>query len=304
MVYRTRGRDAGALGYYMAKESIRVYSKLHEGGTGYRLIKTRALVREYEQWERLGTTQRALQTWYRMHIPYNTGWLGRRRSEIAVSFFDGSGDFLSGGAHTEADRQLWNDAFIKASVMIFCVPMWAVLPDRRKLTEDSHWEAREEFLQSFNNVRQEYADLRRKAEASHPVQVIIALTQADSPLCEAEPQSTWITPYLTNPERYLRMLRTSRGVARYLASARAVSSYLYERCESGRDQDASDVVNAEFGGGPPWLVPVTAIDGEELDRVERRGLSLSQRHRLGKPVPAHVELPLLIALVEQCNALA
>ena len=66
----------------------------------------------------------------------------------------------------------------------------------------------------------------------------------------------------------------------------------------------SKLLNLDYGYGAPWLIPVTAIDGAQLARVEASRVSDAERLRIGPPVPAHVELPLLIAMSDQHNALA
>jgi hypothetical protein len=58
-----------------------------------------------------------------------------------------------------------------------------------------------------------------------------------------------------------------------------------------------------FGGNPPWLIPVSAIHSEALDRLEGDYPNPDERPRRAPPVPIHVELPLLVALCEQGNAL-
>ena len=60
------------------------------------------------------------------------------------------------------------------------------------------------------------------------------------------------------------------------------------------------------GGGDPWLLPVTAVDGEHLEFIG--GLTVDVRtnavRRVGDPIPAHAELPLLVAICDRYNALA
>ena len=310
MVYRTHGRDMGALSYYLSKANVRVYGRRYFDGTSdatadekFRPIKSHLLIEEYQRWDRLGTTARTAQMWYRIHLPFRSGWIGRKRSDMEIRFLDGSGDHFQSGIQTEEDRKLWTDAFVEARAIVFCLPMWAAFPEYKALSDDQVVE-REGFLKHFYGVVHTYEELRMASGAEHPVRVIIALTQADSPLCDGNTQRAWITPYVRNPKRYLRQLRTGGGVARYLASARAVSQYLCEICDQTNEQAVSKLLNLDYGCGAPWLIPVTAIDGEQLARVEANRVSDAERLRIGPPVPAHVELPLLIAMSDQHNALA
>jgi hypothetical protein len=59
-----------------------------------------------------------------------------------------------------------------------------------------------------------------------------------------------------------------------------------------------------FGYGLPWIVPVSAVDGNKLEQAEAdREHAPKYRYVGAAPIPAHVELPLLAAMCEHHNAL-
>jgi len=158
-------------------------------------------------------------------------------------------------------------------------------------------------LTSYRELRKEAAKASEKPPAR--VTVIVALTMADDIHCEGESQHSWVQKYLKNADRLLGTLRTGSGVSRYLANARLVSRRLIAACDSPKvDERISNLRKLDFGRGEPWLIPMSALDGHKLLSAERSELPESDRRRLGPPVPAHVELPLLIALSERYNALA
>ncbi|HBL29421.1 MAG TPA: hypothetical protein DD490_21525, partial [Acidobacteria bacterium] len=90
------------------------------------------------------------------------------------------------------------------------------------------------------------------------------------------------------------------GVARYLANARQVSEALHRELAASRDPRVSSISQTlDYRGGRPWLIPLSAVEGTRLDRIERE----KQTGERLAPVPVHAELPLLVALCERYNAL-
>ena len=234
MVYRTHGRDMGALSYYLSRTNVRVYGRRYFDATSdatadekFRPIKSHLLIEEYQRWDRLGTTARTAQMWsshpsavpFRLDRPEALRYgdpvprrLGRPFPERHSN--RGRPQVVDRGLRRgEGDRVLSAD--------VGGVSQYKALSDHDVVE-------REGFLKHFYGVVHTYEELRTASGADHPVRVIIALTQADSPLCDGNTQRAWITPYVRNPKRYLRQLRTGGGVARYLASARAVSQHLCE----------------------------------------------------------------------------
>lgn len=108
---------------------------------------------------------------------------------------------------------------------------------------------------------------------------------------------------MRTPGRYLRKLCTQAGVMRYLNNARQVSDLLAESFAGARQVVSGIPKQLNFNGGPPWIIPMSAIEGKVLDQFEKDKTSLVERQRYGYPVPVHVELPLLMVLCEHHNAL-
>ena len=87
------------------------------------------------------------------------------------------------------------------------------------------------------------------------------------------------------------------------AYARKVSEAVFREFDASHDPRISGIPERiEFGGGRPWFVPLSAIDGATLDSWEQ-GKAKKPRAGLRPPVPVHVELPLLVALCDGHNAL-
>lgn len=318
MVYRTySGLQSGALTYYLERDGIHLFRAA--GGSGLQLditetgaattINRAEFIRKYQTWERLPTTLKGAQQWYRLRLLLRTGWLGRTQSAMDVEFFEGSGEgFFELQATDRADRALWTRAYLHASVMVFCLPIWAAFPSDHLTAED--WHDRDALLRGFEQVVQNYLDMRRREGTKRPVSSILALTMSDDRRSALRTlYDRWISPYLDSPHTYLRQLRTGRGVARYLNNARIVSESLHEEFASARDPRVTAIPQSlDFGRGAPWIVPLSATEGSRLDDLERRFPNPDDPERLEEarrsyPTPVHVELPLLLALCERDNAL-
>jgi hypothetical protein len=259
-------------------------------------------VKKYASWERLPTTIAVAQEWYRLRLRYRTGIFGGERSALDVEFFDGSGEGFFEAARTPENRKLWREGYLKARVMVFCLPIWAAFPGDNLKRED--WQKREELIEGFEQVVQNYTDMRTLNGQTQPVCSILALTQADDRRSGLQAlRDRWIQPYMDSPHTYLRQLRRGSGIARYLANARTVSAALHEEFDAARDPQVAAIPESlEFGRGRPWLIPVSAIEGGLLDSVA--GQPEAERDPAPyPPVPVHVELPLLVALCERDNAL-
>jgi hypothetical protein len=303
MVYRTLdGRHSGALSYYLDQDTVRVYQTRDRKSVARSAIPSE-FVQEYCSWLRLGQTSLAGEQWYRLRLQFRTGLLGRRRSFLDIDFLDGSGESLETGLSSERE-ETWKAAFLDAGIMVFCLPLWAAFPASGDVLSDEDWEFRERVIQGFDAVVRHYRDLREKHRASRPVHSILALTMADDRRSALTTlRNRWITPFLMDPKRHLKNMRTASGVARYLASARKVSEALFREFDASQDPRISGIPERiEFGGGRPWFVPLSAIDGATLDSSEQ-GTEKKTKARLRPPVPVHVELPLLVALCESHNAL-
>jgi hypothetical protein len=303
MVERTSaGVNSGALGYFLEEDATRLFSALDQGAPA-RLETPARFLDNYRRWQRLDTTLAINQKWYLLTLSFRVGWLGHARASLDVEFFDGSGEQFFEALRDERTRPIWHRAYLDARVMVFCLPIWAAFPAADLDAAD--WKERDSLLLGFEQVVENYRDLRRANHPSHPVKSLLALTMADDRRSAlASVRDRWITPYMDAPQRYLPRLRTASGVARYLANARRVSEAVRREFESVQDNRVARIPAAlDFDAGRPWLIPVSAVEGAALAVHEDRGSTLDERRHLASPVPAHVELPLLVALCERDNAL-
>jgi len=300
MVYRTyAGSQSGALTYYL--EGIRLF-RAFKRSDRVQTMNLARFVKKYSSWERLPQTQLDSQQWYRLRLRYRTGILGRECSSLDVEFFDGSGEGFFEAARNFSNRNLWKEGYLNARVMVFCLPLWAAFPGPGLKKKD--WQKQDELLEGFEQVVQNYTDMRSLNKQTRPVCSILALTQADDRRGALTTlYDRWIRPYMDSPYTYLRQLRHGAGVARYLANARRVSEMLHEEFAAARDPRVASIPRSlEFGRGRAWLIPLSAIEGGQLDELDGKSQPDGERPREA-PVPVHVELPLLVALCERDNAL-
>jgi GTPase SAR1 family protein len=300
LVYRSYGEQAGALTPYLDKRKILLSSGTVRDAAQHTPENLVAFVRNYETWQRLGQTLYN-ERWYRYQLPLRTGIVGLTRFEIEVEFFDGSGESFFGVPRSR-NHGTWRDAYLDVQVMVFCLPLWVAFP--KKDLSDKDLEEREQRLEAFAQAVGNYQELRELHRQERPVRSILALTMADDPRSSLTTlRDRWVEPYMRTPGRYLRKLRTQAGVMRYLHNARQVSDWLAESFAGARQVVSSIPKQLNFNGGPPWILPMSAIEGKVLDQFEKDETSLVERQRYGYPVPVHVELPLLMALCEHHNAL-
>jgi hypothetical protein len=298
MVYRTYAKNqAGAMSLFLDK--ARLFQALQREDKARRLSLSE-FGNKYMSWGRLPQTILANQRWYRLRLHYKTGILGGKQSRMDVEFFDGSGEGFFEATRTRGISKLWRDGYLNARVMVFCLPLWVAFPGSRMTAADRR--QRKDILEGFERVVQNYEELRSEGHAEQPVKSILALTMADDPRSALSTlYDKWIAPYLDAPQLYLPKLSRESGIARYLANARRVSEALHQELAASRDPRVSSISQAlDYQGGRPWLIPLSAIEGTLLDRIEREKLQVDDRPA---PVPVHVELPLLVALCERHNAL-
>ncbi|HEX4960923.1 MAG TPA: hypothetical protein VF173_08800, partial [Thermoanaerobaculia bacterium] len=303
MVYRTLdGKRSGALSYYLDRDTVRVY-QTQDRKSAPRSVIPSEFVEVYRSWLRLAQTNLSREQWYRLRLQFRTGLFGRGESFLDIDFLDGSGESFEMGLSAERE-ETWKAAFLDAGIMVFCLPLWVAFPASGDVLTDEDWEFREDVIRGFDAVVRHYRDLREKHHATHPVRSILALTMADDRRSALTTlRNRWITPLLEKPKPHLDAMRTASGVARYLASARKVSEAVLREFDSSQDPRISGLPERiEFGGGRPWFVPLSAIDGATLDSWEQ-GQAKKPKAGLRPPVPVHVELPLLVALCDSHNAL-
>jgi len=308
MVYRTVNiGKAGVLSYYLGDYAPDLWtSELDDPRWLRRSLDD--FINAYRIWDRLPSTTQATQIWYRLRLNFRTGILGGNLSTMDIEFLDGSGEALETGLLNVNLKPLWIQAFREATVMVFCLPIWMMFPDSDKMTQKD-WDDRERGLKGFGRMLTTYKEIRNPKLR---VRTVFVLTQADDPRCALRSlHRRWIKPFIDRAtgqdDRHdiLRAIKRSSGITRYLASAREVSDYLYREFAHVRIQGlVRNPKELNFGAGPPWLVPVTAVDGVELNRITaQKEKTPGHRYQGDPPVPAHVELPLLAAMCEHHNAL-
>lgn len=313
MVYRVLSSElSGAMTQFIERDNVTLFTssigaQITDTGSARPLNRAR-FVEKYEKWLRLPQTQKTDQRWYRLRLPYRTGWLGRKQTAMDVEFFDGSGEGLFQlESLSAAEWKIWEKAYGPATVMVFCLPLWAAFPGSDLTEED--WEVRDALLTGFEQVLTHYKELRRRIQNPR-VASILALTAADDRRSALRTLYTrWIVPYLDSAPNHLAELRKGSGIARYLNNARRVSEALRGEFLSARRPSVSAIPRSlDFGKGLPWIVPLSAIDGTRLDYLEHVYPNPDDPARLREirenyPIPIHVELPLLVALCERENAL-
>ena len=296
MIYRTQATgQSGALSLYLKGGKVQAY-KAESGQERLELISTHKLIQAYRSWTRLSFTQRDHQAWYRLALTFKRGLMGRRPSTLNIDFMDTSGEYRE-MTLSEDSQEEWRDAFLEVRVIAFCLPLWAAFP-ATGLGPADH-QQRERHLQGFDAVVRNYRTLLDYEQRGPRVRSLLLLTMADDRRGDlVELTESWITPYLDNPEAYLHRLQRESGVSRYLANARLVSQRLRKAFQAAPPSVARIPEILDFGRGDPWIVPVSAIEGAALDAAEQSSIRPSS-----EPVPAHVELPLLLALCETHNVL-
>ncbi len=298
MVFRAYSKSqAGAMSLFL--EKVRLFHALQRSDKA-RPLSLGEFGKRYMTWGRLPQTLLSNQAWYRLRLHCRTGLLREKESTLDVEFFDGSGEGFFEAARRRGISEIWRDGYLDAKVMVFCLPLWVAFPGSRMTTADRR--ERNVVLEGFERVVQNYEALRSEGgRENQRVKSILALTMADDPRTALGTlYEKWISPYLASPHSYLPHLQKESGVARYLANARQVSEALHRELAASRDPRVSSISQTlDYRGGRPWLIPLSAVEGTRLDRIERE----KQTGERLAPVPVHAELPLLVALCERYNAL-
>lgn len=304
MVYRIRSTThAGVLSYYMRDLAAELsISDLND--TLRRKLVIPDFLEGYSRMVRLEPTAMETQRWYHLQLNFATGMFGGAESTMNIEFLDGSGEALEMGLAIPLMRKLWEEAYKDATVMIFCLPIWTLFPDGEEMSEDD-WDHRDRWLRGFAKVVTTYQEIRNR---DLKVRSVLVLTMADDRKSALRTlYRRWIKPCIEvrGADTFLNQVRKGSGITRYLSTAREVSQYLYrelKRVEFGGQ--VTDPAQLNFGHGLPWIVPVSALDGEKLLQIEEeRVRNPGYKYRGQPPIPAHVELPLLAAMCEHYNAL-
>jgi hypothetical protein len=292
IVYRTAGSHSGAIAYFTPQVRLWRSPGLN---MPHDKVNVRRFLSAYAQWLRLPTTRREDAVWYRLRLscPAGLKLFKRSRVEMDIDFLDGSGEAFEGAMEGMAD--IWQGAFQDAAIMIFCLPLWVLFPGDLKPEDE---ELRGKLLEGFENVVNKYDQIRNP---SIQVRSILALTMADDRRCALRTlRQRWIESYVDQHRKVLSSIKSRRGVPQYLASARAVSNYLYHELEHAPHLESAIPSRVQFGEEKPWLLPVSAVKGDYLESLEKNG---GTRPGGREPIPAHVEIPLLYALCDRFNAL-
>jgi len=297
MVYRLlAGELSGALSYYLANSDVWEFPFLEQTGKRGRGTKLNQpkFIQNYRRWIELKTTRRTEQKWYCLRLQFRSGLIGTGTSTMDVEFLDGSGEGFEQPL-TNLTLPTWKAAFEDAEIIVFCLPIWAIF--FRNLSKQDEKD-REKFLAGFDAVLTNYLQVKK---AGLKVRTILALTMADDKRFSLRAvKDRWIEPFAQHPDYYLQQMRKRSGASQYLASARAISDYLYQAFDEIGDPELRRIPQRlDLGRGRPYLIPVTALDGAKLNTSK----SDPSKAPSEPPVPIHVELPLLVALCERYNIL-
>jgi hypothetical protein len=200
------------------------------------------------------------------------------------------------GKPSSLSAKVWL-TFEQTRVMVFCLPAWAAFPDHDMT--DQRWAKRQTLLDGFKQVLFNYTQLRRR-HGLRKTRIVVALTQADDEHFALRTlRERWIEAYVDHSDANLERLAQVSGPTRYLAAARAVSDYVRDEFKRVSDLSVRTLPdNLELEGEKPWFIPVTAVNGQTLQNMKSGDSDWP-----GDPVPAHVELPLLLALCDEHNIL-
>jgi hypothetical protein len=301
----------GVLARYLRKNSARLYECSEPNKNKGHFWSLREFNERYKNWIELEPTPPQTAYWYHLLFSARAGLVGHKT--VKITFVDVAGeeyqkDFdLSNPDPTTPHgfrARLWT-TYERARVMVFCLPLWVAFPSAALSAKNArrNWKHRETLWAGFTKVLSNYQKLRdgfsQNGEKTHRTRIVLALTQADDILCGTpDLRKKWIDQYVNHSHAVQARLAKVSGPSRYLASARAASDYV--RDEFGRaDQDIRSLPDdLEIDGEKPWFIPITTMDGATLETVSAGGTQHSE-----PPVPAHVDLPLLLALCDADNIL-
>ena len=249
---------------------------------------------------------------YRLELPYPTGWLGRPVARMQVDLFPTS--LLP--QHTpqpappttplptplpQDERELLR----RTRVLIFAVPFWACLP-RPDVGEEVVAAGREHL----DVLGQQVLAVKEARQGGERASIFLALTLADDERGGLpDLREAWIHRAIEGHRRHANRLRRPQYLLTYLQNARRISEHLHRvlaGAEAGALRSAAPPSSAAAvhelleleGPERTWLLPVSALDARIAEHVAAGGAAPGE-----PPVPAHVELPLLLALCEHAEAL-
>ena len=293
MVQRTQSHHcAGALSYYLDGNRTQLLSAKCRQDPAFR-ERISSYLKEYKNYTRLKQTSLIDQAWYRLELPYKKGFFGKKTDSLNIEFYDGAGEYYESPLD-ENNFGVWEDV-VKSKIIVYCLPLWIIFP-QDQLSEGDKKERRE-YLDAFDKILTNYEDVRKRKKQTHSVFSILALTQADDNRLNknglaGEIKKNWIKEYLDNYQTYTEELKKPHNVLKYIKNTQKVSNLLFQEISKSSSPEISSIVTGLDLGKKPWIIPVSAIQGNNIDsKIEQ------------EPHPIHVELPLLIALCEYTNAL-
>lgn len=306
MVYRTcTGKQSGALSYFLHRQASYLSSRAAKDEKETKENLSR-FIRDYESWKTLAPTEK--ERWYRLKLAYQHGILGTKKSFLNVDFLDGAGELLQAGLNP-MNESLWA-AYADASIVVFCLPLWAAFPDEQASAQEL--ENAKNILVHYEQIVQNYMQIKEKNSILASSKCILALTMADDYKRTSLKSiyNRWVSPFIEEHEKIYqgkhpkKTLQTGKGVMHYLENARQISNYMHEKFEDSPERLVGRVLEQlHHFKGKPWIIPVSAVEGDWLLDDEQNEQLTKSDNRQSAPIPVHVELPLLVALCEQTNAL-
>ncbi len=259
-------------------------------GTGER-VALGDFNKAYQDYKRLPQTTRTIFHRYTVGLTYRTGWRGQRKQLLKLSFIDAPGELHRQGPRgTALAAEVWR-AYTTARVAVFCLPVWVAFPGDSPLIDR---DTRKSTLDDFEVIVEHFLGLVRNTPRD--VRIVLALTQSDA--VESGLQTLadrWVRSYLNDSRNHLARLGGVSGPTQYLAAARSVSRYVAREFSRSVEERVFRIPKLlTVDGRHPWIIPVSAVDGEVVAK---------RKAARNPPVPAHVDLPLLLALCEAHNAL-
>lgn len=307
MVYRAwLGRDeSAALGGFLSNRASEIL-RSDSPNVPPSPIPIPDFLADYLDWDIASTV---IPTRYQFRMYLEAGWLGGASDHLEINYIDTRGERLEQAdpEHLEAARD--------ANVVLFCVPSWVAFPIENLSPEVLDQLSR--YRRGIQDTLDAYRVFLQGAGKRKRTRMIVALTMADDWRCSlAELRSRWIDPYVgeqgeSAPDDFRRIhtvLQTQGGLMAYLADARKISDYLEACFKDHPDRAIRSIPNTLRGlaGTDPWFVALTAVRGAYLQQLA--AVSPEERIRIKKeilrdPRPAHVELPLLMAMCQDRQAL-
>lgn len=304
MFHRLQGgsRLGGALAALISdSHGLRLFCKrTKDGSTTTTRAKLTQVLRPYLNNEKIASTVTDDETWFALDLPCNLGSLKSNPNEISIKIVDSRGEDIAQKLNVSSIRD-WAQKFVNTDVMIFCLPLWVLFPGDHLEASDKTFV--HEAFTAFEQIVENVSDAM-KQEALRPVPTVLMLTMADDDRVDGGSeldslQENWINDHRENFAEHMRQLRTPKGMMNYLSNAREMSEFIDALVERNGNASAYQLVRQlNFGSGKPWLIPVSAIDGNEILDV-----GLYADEITNEPVPVHVEFPILLGILHKMKAL-